>query len=199
MNRCQFLLSACLLLAIGHSTSGQQAQQSRAAANLAKNEASLKTTTGQKETFYLTTKLATLALAAGETAKATSYSQSLLEQALLMQGDWNYGNAIHVANLVLGEIALNAGDVPSAKTHLLAAANIPGSPQLDSFGPNMRLANLLLAKDERDVVVQYFDLCARFCDRQFSQLEAWKAIVLKGGEPRFGANLVYQFYGFDVH
>ena len=199
MNRRQFLLSACLLLVLGHSISGQQEQQSRAAAKLAKHEDSLKTTTGQKERFYLTTPLATTALAAGETAKATSYSQSLLEQAPLMQGDWNYGNAIHVANLVLGEIALNAGDVASAKTHLLAAANIPGSPQLNSFGPNMRLANLLLAKGERDVVVQYFDLCARFWDRQFSKLEAWKAIVLKGDVPRFGANLVYMFDGFDVH
>ena len=199
MNRYQFLLAACLLLAIGHSTSAQQAQQSRATANLAKQEDSLKTTTGQKERFYLTTELATMALAAAETAKATSYSQSLLEQAALMVGDWNYGNAIHVAHLVLGEIALNAGDVPSAKNHLLAAANIPGSPQLDTFGPNMRLANQLLAKGERDVVVQYFDLCARFWEPQFSKLEAWKAIVLKGGEPQFGANLVYQFDGFEVH
>jgi len=199
MNRCQYLLSVCLLLFIGHSTSGQQAQQSRAAANLAKHEDSLKTTVGQKERFYLTTTLATTALAAGETAKATSYSQSLLEQAPLMQGDWNYGNAIHVAHLVLGEIALNADDVALAKTHLLSAANIPGSPQLNSFGPNMRLANQLLAKGERDVVVQYFDLCARFWQPQFSKLEAWKAIVVKGGEPQFGANLVYQFDGFDVH
>ena len=199
MNRCQFLLSACLLLAVGHSAPGQQAQQSRAAANLAKHEDSLKTTTGQKERFYLTTTLATAALAAGETAKATSYSQSLLEQAGSMAGDWNYGNAIHVAHLVLGEIALNAGDVASAKNHLLAAANMPGSPQLDSFGPNMRLANQLLAKGERDVVVQYFDLCARFWDRQFSKLEEWKAVVLNGGEPRFGANLVYHFSGFEVH
>ena len=199
MNRRQFLVSACLLLAVGHSTPGQQPQQSRAAANLAKHEDALKTTTDQKEKFYLTTELATMALAAGETAKATLYSQSLLELAASMVGDWNYGNAIHVAHLVLGEIALNGGDVPSAKSHLLAAANIPGSPQLDSFGPNMRLANQLLAKGEREVVVQYFDLCARFWERQFSQLEVWKAIVLKGGEPRFGANLVYQFHGFDVH
>lgn len=198
MNRRQFLISACLLLAVGYSTSAQQAQQSRAAANLAKQEESLKTATDQREKFYLTTQLATLALAAGETEKATSYSQSLLEQAPAMQRDWNYGNAIHVAHLVLGEIALNAGDVLSAKNHLLAAANIPGSPQLNSFGPNMRLANQLLAKGERDVVVQYFDLCARFWDRQFSKLEAWKAIVLEGGEPRFGASLVYQFYGFQV-
>ena len=196
MNRCQFLLSACLLLAIGHSISGQQAPQSGAAVKLAKSEDSLKTTTDQKERFYLTTELATMALAAGETVKATIYSQSLLEQAPLMPGDWNYGNAIHVAHLVLGEIALNAGDVALAKTHLLSAANIPGSPQLDTFGPNMRLANQLLAKGERDVVIQYFDLCATFWEGRFSQLQAWKDVVLKGAQPKFGANLVYHFSGF---
>jgi len=32
-----------------------------------------------------------------------------------------------------------------------------------------------------------------------SQQIAMKAIVVKGGEPQFGANLVYQFDGFDVH
>ena len=194
MNRFQFLLAACLVVAVGFCASAQQQQE--AAAKLAKHEESLKTTIGQKERFYLTTELATEALAAGETAKATTYSHSLLEQAPLMLGDWNYGNAIHVAHLVLGEIALNTGDVPSAKNHLLAAANIPGSPQLDSFGPNMRLANLLLAKGERDVVIQYFDLCATFWEGRFSQLQAWKDVVLKGGQPKFGANLVYHFSGF---
>ena len=196
MKRSQFLLAACFALAVGFSASGQQAQQSTAAAKLAKNEETLKSLTDAPAKFYLTTDLATTALAAGETEKATSYSQSLLQQAPAMRNDWNYGNAIHVAHLVLGEIALNAGDLPKAKHHLLEAARIPGSPQLNSFGPNMRLANQLLAKGEREVVVQYFDLCATFWDAKFSQLENWKTIVLNGGEPKFGANLVYQFYGF---
>jgi hypothetical protein len=195
MNRLHMLLTFCVMLGVVMSASGQQASKS-AAADLAKHEESLKTTTDPEKRFYLTTDLATIALAAGETAKATAYSQSLLQQAPGMTGNWNYGNAIHVAHLVLGEIALNAGDMPEAKRHLLAAANMPGSPQLDSFGPNMRLAQLLLAKGERDVVVQYFELCANFWEGRFSQLEAWKAIVLKGEQPRFGANLVYQFSGF---
>jgi hypothetical protein len=195
MKRSHLLLAVGLTLGVVISVPGQQASKS-AASELAKEERSLAMTIDTKEKFYLTTKLATIALAAGETAKATSYSYSLLGQAPAMLGNWNYGNAIHVAHLVLGEIALNEGNLPEAKRHLLEAANIPGSPQLDTFGPNMRLAQQLLAKGERDVVVQYFDLCAAFWDAQFSQLEGWKAIVLKGGEPRFGANLVYQFYGF---
>ncbi|HSE32406.1 MAG TPA: hypothetical protein VLA93_12620 [Pyrinomonadaceae bacterium] len=195
MKRSHLLLAVGLMLGVVISASGQQASKS-AASDLAKEEQLLTTTTDARERFYSTTKLATIALAAGDTTKATLYSQSLLAQAPAMKGDWNYGNAIHVAHLVLGEIALNEGNLPEAKRHLLAAANMPGSPQLDSFGPNMRLANQLLVKGERDVVVQYFDLCANFWEGRFSQLEEWKEIVLKGGQPKFGANLVYQFYGF---
>ena len=116
--------------------------QSRSAANdLAKSEQELSKLTTQEERFYLTTKLATLALAAGETAKATTYSNWLLEQAPGWVGDWNYGNAIHVAHLVLGEIALNAGDLPEAKRQLLEAAKIPGSPQLIPLGQTCALRN----------------------------------------------------------
>ena len=192
MNRSHILPAVCLILGAVLSASGQVSKQ--AAHDLAKSEESLKTLTDPQAKFYLTTDLATIALAAGETAKATAYSHSLLQQAVAMQGDWNYGNAIHVAHLVLGEIALAAGDMTKAKYHLLEAAKIPGSPQLDSFGPNMRLAEQLIAKGERQVVVQYFDLCATFWEGKFSRLEDWKTIVLNGGEPKFGANLVYQFY-----
>jgi len=176
----------------------QAFSQSRSATNeLAKSERELSNLTTQEERFYLTTKLASLALAAGETAKATTYSNWLLEQAPGWVGDWNYGNAIHVAHLVLGEVALNAGDLPEAKRQLLEAAKIPGSPQLDTFGPNMRLAQQLLAKGEREIVFQYFNLCAKFWEDSRGQLETWKAAILKGEEPKFGANLLYQFDGFQ--
>jgi len=172
-------------------------QSTSAAKDLAKDEEQLSKLTTQEERFYLTTRLASLALAAGETAKATTYSNWLLEQAPGWIGDWNYGNAIHVAHLVLGEIALNAGDLAEAKRQLLEAAKIPGSPQLDTFGPNMRLAKQLLAKGDRDTVIQYFDLCAKFWEGSRGRLEAWKAAIQKGEEPNFGANLVYQLDGFQ--
>ena len=176
----------------------QAFSQSRSVANeLAKSERDLGNLTTQEERFYLTTKLASLALAAGETAKATTYSNWLLEQAPGWVGDWNYGNAIHVAHLVLGEVALNAGDLREAKLQLLEAAKTPGSPQLDTFGPNMRLAQQLLAKGEREVVFHYFDLCAKFWEDSGGRLETWKAAIVKGQEPKFGANLDYQLDGFQ--
>jgi hypothetical protein len=112
-----------------------------------------------RQRFYLATKLAPTALAAGETEKAKTYARSLLQQAAAHQDNWNYGNAIEVGNLVLGLIALSAGNLTEAKGYLLEAGKSPGSPQLNSFGPNMLLAKELLDRGEREVVIQYFDLC----------------------------------------
>ena len=45
-----------------------------------------------------------------------------------------------------------------ANAYLLAVGRTPGSPQLNSFGPNMALAAELLQKEVRDTVLQYFEL-----------------------------------------
>lgn len=89
-------------------------------------------------------------------------SHSYLAQAERLNSDWNYGNAIHDGNQFLGLIRLRQGDVEGAKAYLLAAGLSPGSPQLDSFGPNMMLARELLERGERLVVADYVDLIARF-------------------------------------
>ena len=60
------------------------------------------------------------------------------------------------------KLALQAGDVEEAKRRLLAAGKTSGSPALRSFGPNMALAEKLLEKGERDVVLEYFELCKKF-------------------------------------
>jgi hypothetical protein len=159
---------------------------------LAKYEPQLRATTDKEARFYLLSEIAPAAFAAGEFEKAKTYSLNLLKEAALHKEDWNYGNAIHVADLVLGRIALVSGDVNRAKEHLLSAGRTPGSPQLDTFGPNMMLAKELLEKGERDVVIQYFELCSKFWQNHRGRLEQWKSIAQKGGVPDFRANLLYR-------
>lgn len=65
-----------------------------------------------------------------------------------------YGNRIHHGNLVLGRIALCEGNIKKVKSRLLAAGKTTGSPQLDSFGPNLVLAKDLLERGERNVVLK---------------------------------------------
>lgn len=135
--------------------------------------------------------LAKSALEAGEPEKAQQYAEELLKLAAKFKNDWNYGNALHQGNLILGRIALQRGDIESAKTHLVAAGQTPGSPQLDSFGPNMALANDLLAKGERETVLTYLQSCGKFWKTGADKLEAWTATIKGGGMPDFGANLSY--------
>jgi hypothetical protein len=136
--------------------------------------------------------LAKRAFAAGETEKARSYANQLLETASRHPKFWNnYGNAIFYGNFVLGRIALQQGDLAQAGKYLLASADTPGSPQLDTFGPNMTLAKELLEKGKSDVVLQYLARCKNFWEEDHGKLDKWIATVHSGGIPDFGANLRY--------
>lgn len=89
--------------------------------------------------------LAKFALEAGLIDDAKDFADTMLTDDT---AGWNSGNRIHHGNLILGRIALTQGDVAEAKTRLLAAGKTPGSPQLNSFGPNMMLAKELLELGE---------------------------------------------------
>ena len=141
--------------------------------------------------FYELGALATSAFEAGETAKAQKYASELLLTAPKFKNDWNYGNALYEGNVVLGRVALERGDIAGAKEHLLAAGQTPGSPQLNSFGPNMTLAKGLLEKGEPDVVLAYLQSCGKFWKMGGEKLQAWMATIKGGGTPDFGANLRY--------
>ena len=141
----------------------------------------------EEEREGLLPELAKVALEAGETEKARGYAAEML--ASDSRGGWNAGNLVHHGHLVLGRIALREGDTKTAQEHLLAAGKTQGSPQLNSFGPNMTLAKELLEKGERQAVLEYFKLCGTFWKR--GNLEAWTQEVQAGKIPDFGANLVY--------
>jgi tetratricopeptide (TPR) repeat protein len=141
--------------------------------------------------FYSLGALATSAFEAGETAKAQQYASELLQSAPKFKNNWNYGNALFQGNIVLGRVSLERGDISGAKEHLLTAGQTPGSPQLDSFGPNMTLAKALLEKGEREVVLTYLQSCGKFWKMGGDKLQAWTATIRGGGTPDFGANLHY--------
>jgi hypothetical protein len=128
---------------------------------------------------------------AGDIEEARNYAQELMTLLPKYKGDWNYGNAIQDANLVFGRIAVREGNIEAAKKYLIAAGKSPGSPQMDSFGPNMTLAKDLLEKGERDAVLEYFMLCRKFWKMDHGKLDQWIQEVMDGKNPDFGANLLY--------
>jgi tetratricopeptide (TPR) repeat protein len=140
--------------------------------------------------FYALGPAAKLRAAAGDMASAQAMATELLALTPNFTANWNYGNAIHDAHVVAGRVAVQRGDLAAARTHLAAAGATPGSPQLNSFGPNMTLARDLLARGERDAVLRYFDACAKFWDAPLA-MPIWRAQVRLGMTPWFGANLLY--------
>jgi hypothetical protein len=144
-----------------------------------------------KALFYKLPDLAKRALNAGETDKARAYAKQLLQTAPQYPRDWNYGNAIYYGNFVLGRIAVQEGILAEASQYLLAAGATPGSPQLDTFGPNVTLAKELLEKGQSGVVLQYLALCKNFWKMDRGKLDEWSATVRSGGIPDFKGNLDY--------
>jgi TonB family protein len=138
---------------------------------------------------YALPQLAKAAVAAGALDKASLYASELLTSA--QAGDWNDGNAIHDGNMVRGLVALRSGNVEQAAKDLIEAGKTTGSPQLNSFGPNMTLASELLEKGQRDAVLEYLTLCKKFWTLGSTQLDTRIDAIRTGGKPDFGANLLY--------
>jgi hypothetical protein len=164
--------------------------------------------------YALLASAAKLAVKAAALGDAQSYAVELLDSATNPK-DWNYGNAIFFGNMVQGQVALRRGDPASARSHLLAAGRTTGSPQLNSFGPNMSLARDLLtgvaeipnagpspratrvqrrfeaSPEARQTVLEFFDLCRVFWTMGSDRLQQWSQQVRNGVVPDFGANLDY--------
>lgn len=123
--------------------------------------------------------------------KAVLFANESLRTAEEYKNNWNYGNAIHKGHLTLGRVALRKGNIDEAKNQLLLAGSTPGSPQLDTFGPNMTLAKELLEAGEKETVLKYIELCEEFWDLHMEKLMLWEEKISNGEVPNFGANLVY--------
>lgn len=129
---------------------------------------------------------------------AERLARELLSLADRYQADWNHGNAIHHGQNLLGRIELKRNRLGPAIEHLLKAGKTKGSPQLNSFGPNMTLAQELLEVGERKAVLEFLDLCRVFWTATAQQmgggahpLDRWQQEIEAGDIPDFGANLLY--------
>jgi len=119
-----------------------------------------------------------------------AYAEQFISAAAASKGGWNVGNLIHKGNLVLGRIAVRDGRIADGLLFLERSGQTPGSPQLNSFGPNMSLAKDLLEAGENAAVLAYFE-CRAFWKMGGSKLDTWAAEVRDGKTPNFGANLHY--------
>jgi predicted Ser/Thr protein kinase len=133
--------------------------------------------------FYALGKLSRDAFDRGDSEEAVKLAEEYLVLAAGFHKDWNYGNAIHNANELLGLVALEKGNVPAAKEYLLAAGKSPGSPQLDSFGPDLELAAALLAKGEKQAVLEYLAAIGKFWTMGKERLARFRKTIEAGATP----------------
>lgn len=188
------MLLICFALVLASITFAQKTQSSAtkrkfltSAETIFEFEQMLKQATKECTKMWLRTYIAPAALDDGNTEKAKTYAQTLMTQAETMRNNCeHYGRAIHYGNLVLGHIALASGNIAEAKLRLLEAGKTPGDPALNSFGPNMSLAAKLLEINERAVVLEYLNLCAKFWKDESGDLRIWRTLLKRGGYPDFG-------------
>lgn len=146
--------------------------------------------TPRLQRFYALGDELTAAYGSGNFANAQTLAKENLELAASYQCNWNYGNAIHDTNRILGLIALKQGDLDSAANYLRTAGKTPGSPQLDSFGPELDLANELLKAGRRADVGLYLKDIKSFWKDDDGRVDEWLKAIDKGGTPdidRFSA------------
>ena len=55
----------------------------------------------------------------------------------------------------------------------------------------MMLAKELLEKGEKEIVLEYFQLCSKFWKSGRNRLKQWADVVEKGQVPNFRGNLLY--------
>lgn len=185
MHRIPLFLLCALIFGCGQTSPlNPQAHYQRAMDELTKAKTPM-------ERFYALGHAAKESFVAGKIEDAQKYAQELLTALPKYQGNWNYGNAVQDANLVLGRIAVREGLIEDAKKYLAESGKSPGSPQMNSFGPNMSLAKDLLEKGERQAVLDHFEACRKFWEMHRGQLDEWSQQVKDGKIPDFGANLIF--------
>lgn len=181
------VIGTVFLATIGCMSFSPESTQDR----LDRAEGELSAAGSDVDRFYALNDAAKSSIELGKTEDASKYAEELLDLVTKFEDNWNYGNAVHDGNMVLGRVAVKEGRIDDAKEFLIKAGETPGSPQLDSFGPNMSLAKDLIEEGETKVVLEYFELCRKFWDMGSGDLDRWSKKVEAGKVPDFGANLVY--------
>jgi len=94
------------------------------------------------------------------------------------QDDFGYEEAAHKGNIVLGRIALAENDIAKAKEHLLIAIRAPlRSESVWLSDIDFDLARELLAKGEKDAILEYLRLCLSLREREKESVDLYKSEI----------------------
>jgi len=122
--------------------------------------------------------------------KAASYAQETLSYASASSSD--QGSQEYYGNEVMGLLALQKGDIATAKYYLLKSGASVGSKTIAQFGPNMSLAAGVLAKGETATFLKFLDLCKKLWPTGDLTIRKWQALAQANLTPDFDRYLLVQ-------
>jgi hypothetical protein len=123
------------------------------------------------------------AVRSGDMAAAKRLAAQLLATAQSFKSDPAYGQAIHLGHIALGQAAADAKDLATADDELAAAGRAPPSPGVTADGPDLTLAQDLLARGEKSAVRDYLDACTTQWPGGGQRLRGWIAAIDDGQTP----------------
>lgn len=133
--------------------------------------------------FYSLDSTILTAYKAKELSKAAKLANEYLDLANTYKCNWNYGNAIHDGNRYLGLVSLGNGDPTAAVDYLLKSGKSTGSPQLNTFGPDLDLANALLQAGHVEPVKLYLNDIKKFWEMDRGRIDEWLSAIDQGERP----------------
>lgn len=150
-------------------------------------------TSASLKRFYVLEELINKHFINGDFIKARKLANEYLVMASIHNENWNYGNAIYDANRILGLMSLKEGKIEEATNFLLKSSESTGSPQLDTFGPDLELANLLLKEGKTEEIKIYLANIKQFWEMDNGVVQEWLQQIELGESPelnRFGKHLI---------
>ena len=129
-------------------------------------------------------------LQAGDGERARREAEEMLRRAPDMYAESSRTYASHIAHTVLGRTALRQGQLAEAREELRAAGKVASADVVRLNGIRWTLASDLLARGERDVVLDYISMVRIVWNKSKSQLDDWAKSIRAGEIVDFGATTI---------
>ena len=129
-------------------------------------------------------------LQAGDGERARREAEEMLRRAPDMYAESSRTYASHIAHTVLGRTALRQGQLAEAREQLRAAGKVASADVMRLNSIRWTLASDLLARGERDVVLDYISMVRIVWNKSKSQLDDWAKSIRAGEIVDFGATTI---------
>jgi thiol-disulfide isomerase/thioredoxin len=123
----------------------------------------------------------------GEVERARGEAEEILRKAPEMYLESSRAYAAHIAHTVLGRIVLRQGRVAEAREQLTSAGKLASADITGWNGIRSNLASDLLARGQRDVVLDYISMVRAVSSKSKGQLDDWAKSIRAGETPDLGS------------